>query len=775
MNRILGVIFMMIAATNANAAAQGLPRLMVPDCLGVNIHFVGNQAEEVGKIADGGFKFIRMDFSWVHIEKEKGVYDFKPYDELVDSLEAKNIRALFILAYGNPLYDNDMSPHTDEGRTAFVRFITAGAKHFKGKGVLWEIWNEPNIFFWRPQPNVEDYVKLAKAVYPALKKADPDCTVLAPALSGWDYGFLDKAFQLGLLEATDVVSLHPYGAGKPEDATSLYIKVRELIGKYAKKGRQYPIVSGEWGYSSYSKGVSVETQADFITRQFLNNIINNVALSIWYDWRDDGPDPDENEHHFGTVARDMSDKPAYVAAKNLNTVLNGYSFASRVSVDSEEDYLALFKKGDALRLAAWTTGKLHKVKLPLDVKEVEVISRDGAQSKAEVKDGYLEIELTQSPQYITPVGSSRTWSIMAAWQVTAEPKLTDKGLVIDVESSVDGVAIPGGKIDVSGTGITSAQLSFDDADAAGNAKTSTSFISPGTAKSNLTAVLEIKGLSEPIKRVITFTTSVCPRVVVLPPTDKELLFDIYRPSVGSEGPISGKLTVDNVEGVTLIDSSVEFRIPKGQDRVTIRAKTKQQPVSFTAACNLYDAKGRNIVRMPAGRYEIIETFAVGKPGDRVMNMAVTMDGDPKVKGEATLTYADAGAKSPVKICAKLDYLIEPGWKFVRVYKEGNIPIDGKPTRLGFWLNGNNGTGMARLRIVDAGQETFQPDLGPLSFTGWQCLFADLTGAIAGHWGGKNTGRIGYPIAWDTLFLFDHVGAKQSKDTLYLGPAMLYYE
>ncbi len=83
--------------------------------------------------------------------------------------------------------------------------------------------------------------------------------------------------------------------------------------------------------------------------------------------------------------------------------------------------------------------------------------------------------------------------------------------------------------------------------------------------------------------------------------------------------------------------------------------------------------------------------------------------------------------------------------------------------------------MARLRIVDAGQETFQPDLGPLSFTGWQCMFADLTGAIAGHWGGKNTGRIEYPIAWDTLFLFDHVGSKQSKDALYLGPAMLYYE
>ncbi len=239
------MILMALISTGVYAAQSGLPASTVPECIGVNIHFTGTEREQVDKIAEEGFRFIRMDFHWAGIEKSKGEYNFKAYDELVDSLATKNIRALFILDYGNPLYDGGAAPHTDEGRAAFAKFAAAGAEHFKGKGVLWELWNEPNGGFWRPQANVEDYVKWCKVVYPALKKADPDCTVLAPALAGWDTAFLENVFKQGLLEATDVVSLHPYGSGKPEDAAILYTKARDLIAKYAEEG---PAVSHcEWG------------------------------------------------------------------------------------------------------------------------------------------------------------------------------------------------------------------------------------------------------------------------------------------------------------------------------------------------------------------------------------------------------------------------------------------------------------------------------------------------------------------------------------------------
>ena len=43
----------------------------------------------------------------------------------------------------------------------------AYAKHYAGKGILWEIFNEPNIGFWKPTPNADDYSLLCLAVIDA--------------------------------------------------------------------------------------------------------------------------------------------------------------------------------------------------------------------------------------------------------------------------------------------------------------------------------------------------------------------------------------------------------------------------------------------------------------------------------------------------------------------------------------------------------------------------------------------------------------------------------
>lgn len=787
MTKHLGaMILMALLSTSLNAAQSGLPAFVVPDCLGVNIHFTGTEREQVDKIADGGFKFIRMDFVWVDIEKKNGEYDFKAYDELVDSLATKGIRALFILDYGNPLYDKGAAPNTDEGRAAFAKFAAAGAAHFAGRGVLWELWNEPNGGFWRPQANVEDYVKWAKTVYPALKKADPGCTVLAPALAGWDLGFLENVFKLGLLEAADVVSLHPYGSGKPEDAAILYGKARELIGKYAPKGREYPLVSGEWGYSSCNKGVPVETQADYIARQFLSNMANGVRLSIWYDWRDDGPDPNENEHRFGTVAQDMSDKPAYVAAKTLTTELKGYAFANRIRTGPDDDYLALFRKGGDYRLAAWTTGEPHAVTLPLDVKEVEIVSRSGQRTKTEVKDGKLELKLTGSPQYVEPKGKSLRWAVEAGWNIEVTTALGDSGLYLKVDSTISGVTAGSTEITMSGDGVREGGLrqtvgeeggkpvAIGD-DAKMRSSVSTAYEYSGHTKPIVTVTLLLQGMTEPIVRVVEVGTSACHRVEVLPPMGKEIPITIHRPATGAKNAFTGKLVLGNADGIALEADSIPITLAPGQDKVTVRVKTKQPASAFAFACSLVDERGHNVVRMPARRYVVVETFADGKPGANVLKYGVAYDGDAKVSAQAKLTYVKAPEGAPSDVCAKLDYSFGAGWKFIRVFHDGLIPIEDKPVAVKIWVKGDGGHGVGRLRMADAGRETFQPEFGTLNFTDWRCVEADMTGANAGHWGGKNTGRITYPIKWETLFLLDNVGGRETKGTIYLGPAMLYYD
>ena len=181
---------MVLAAGHLSGAEPGLPTLAVPDGAGVNIHFTDPRPGEMAMLAQAGFRWVRMDFAWGATEREQGVYDFSAYDRLLAALAPHGIRALFILDYNNPHYDGGLSPCSDEGRRAFANWAVAAVRHFRGQGILWEMYNEPNIGFWKPTPNPDDYVKLALAVGQALRAAEPTAAYIGPATSGIDLPFL---------------------------------------------------------------------------------------------------------------------------------------------------------------------------------------------------------------------------------------------------------------------------------------------------------------------------------------------------------------------------------------------------------------------------------------------------------------------------------------------------------------------------------------------------------------------------------------------------------
>ncbi len=388
-----------------NGMEEGIPSRTIPLQFGVNIHFIEPRERDIEMIAAAGFRFIRMDFVWSHVEREKGKYDFSGYDRLVESLAKQKIRPLFILDYGNRHYDKGLAPHTDEGRAAFCKFAAAAAKHFAGKRIIWEIWNEPNLDkFWRPKANVDDYCALAVAACKAMREADPKCVVVAPATSGIPLQFLQKLFEAGALRWLDGVTVHPYRGKAPETVTPDYQKLRELLDNYApaeKKG--LPILSGEWGYSllHFRKDADpAEKQAAYLARQFLVNLMNDVRLSIWYDWHDDGPDPNEYEHNFGTVTHTYELKPAYLAAKTLLHTLNGMRFVKRIPLESPDDYALLFSDGQKSVIAAWTTGETHSARLPLKEERVRIISMTGQSGHVQRDGREAKIELSQNPQYL---------------------------------------------------------------------------------------------------------------------------------------------------------------------------------------------------------------------------------------------------------------------------------------------------------------------------------------------------------------------------------------
>ena len=111
--------------------------------------------------------------------------------------------------------------------------------------------------------------------------------------------FLELCFKAGCLEYWSAVSVRiTYRQSDPETVAGEYRKVRELIAKYNPTGRKIPIISGEWGYSSVWKNFAESRQAKYLPRELLTNIANDVPLSIWYDWHEDGKDPKEADASF---------------------------------------------------------------------------------------------------------------------------------------------------------------------------------------------------------------------------------------------------------------------------------------------------------------------------------------------------------------------------------------------------------------------------------------------------------------------------------------------
>jgi hypothetical protein len=401
-----------------------IPEPVLPAGVGVNIHFVTGHQRDLDLIAAAGFKFVRMDFGWGGIERKKGEYDWSGYDELTANLEKRGIRAIYILDYSNPLYEEEVtisnpisgkqhkttaSPQHPESVAAFAKWAAAAAKHFSGRKIIWEIWNEPNIQFWQPKPDAQQYAVLALATCKAIRETDPQAKIVGPATSGFPWEFIETLFKSGALEYLDAVSVHPYRnySKPPESAADDYAKLRVLVDRYAPaaKKNKLPILSGEWGYATHDKGLSLERQAAFAARQQLANLLNNVPLSIWYDWKNDGDDPNEREHNFGTVLPDLKLKPAYVAIQTLTRELPGYRIVYRHETGNTNDFvLVLTNAREETKLAAWALGDSHVMTLEASLSgsnPISVVSSDGERTDVKLPQGRLELELTGAPKYVS--------------------------------------------------------------------------------------------------------------------------------------------------------------------------------------------------------------------------------------------------------------------------------------------------------------------------------------------------------------------------------------
>lgn len=207
------------------------------------------------------------------------LYNWAPYDSLVDAAAAYGIKVQMTIAGPAPAWANGKHrPGLHNGAykpnaRLFGQFVHDVALHFKGRVDRYSIWNEPNWPGWlapyKSAPRL--YASLYRAGWIAVKSTDPNAKVLFGELApqerrGKSFGpltFIRKVARHAHIKA-DGLAHHPYSfsvspssrAGGKNDVTMGTLgRLTHLLHKLARshnlstpKGGSLPVYLTEFGY-----------------------------------------------------------------------------------------------------------------------------------------------------------------------------------------------------------------------------------------------------------------------------------------------------------------------------------------------------------------------------------------------------------------------------------------------------------------------------------------------------------------------------------------------
>jgi hypothetical protein len=292
-----------------------------------------------------GIKWSREEFSWGRIEPRRGEFDWSFYDQVVGTALRHGVSVYGLIDYWSPW----TSAYTDEGTDDYCRYAQALVGHYKDRVHHWEIWNEPNIFFWSGPKEL--YFRLLGRAYEAIKAVDPGAVVFGCSTAGIDTPFIQRTMEAGA--RFDGLTVHPYRGTLVDDR---FVKeLRDTADLVAQGDKRRPVWITEMGWSTQTGGTSEREQANLLARCYLDSVASGAVQNVsWYDFREDGGNPDYNEHHFGIVRPDLALKPAYRAAA---TVCRTLADARPVGFEEWADGVVAcrFASGAGETLAVWST------------------------------------------------------------------------------------------------------------------------------------------------------------------------------------------------------------------------------------------------------------------------------------------------------------------------------------------------------------------------------------------------------------------------------------
>lgn len=295
-----------------------------------------------------GIKWDRTGMSPAEIRPSRDVWAWERIDGIVDLLHANGI-SVYGLVSGFPKWVN---PYTEEAYVEYLSVLKAMAERYRGKVRGWEIWNEPNIHFWKGPK--ADYFKLVDRSYGVIREVDPTVPVVALSAAAMPntLSFVKEFFSTGARFSD--ISIHTYG-NFPE------LKFLKSMDELSAMAGGHKVWVSEMGWTTGEGADGGEQrQASLLARLFMTVAgSGSVKVVNWYDFVDDGFNPCYVEEAFGIVRRDMTPKPACRACATVcGMFTTGTPSLKNIGVSATENVWEFHMGG---RSAIWTDADDERV------------------------------------------------------------------------------------------------------------------------------------------------------------------------------------------------------------------------------------------------------------------------------------------------------------------------------------------------------------------------------------------------------------------------------
>ncbi|RAU93853.1 DNRLRE domain-containing protein [Paenibacillus sp. YN15] len=355
-----------------------------------------------------GIHTVRGGNEWP-LENPRGVYNFGTPDGYMYKVADSGMEFMLVTGYNNPLYDNNSTPYTEDGRQGFANFAKAYADQYPGMIHSMEVYNEFNGGFGDRGTGPADskpeyYFSLLKKTYETVKAAHPDLPVAGMVTAGTPLAWMEEVFKLGGLDYLDVISIHPYQyPNSPEKLLKDIQGLKALVRKY-NNGQLKPIWISEFGWPTFigARGVTESVQADYLLQAHVLALSEGIEKIIWYNFMDDGIVKDLNEDNFGLVHNVLSEwgaytpKPAYAVYAAMTRELSQAEFKADETADGVSSYL-FDAAGTPLRVV-WSNTPLQAAILADG--PVEIMDAMGNSALYTPYEGKIYATLTGEPIYI---------------------------------------------------------------------------------------------------------------------------------------------------------------------------------------------------------------------------------------------------------------------------------------------------------------------------------------------------------------------------------------